>query len=106
MHNCIDSINVLDKLPCSDHLPISINLVCNRFDTIRPDKVNYQNINKSVNWSEATSADRTTYSRLTKENLKLINVSPDMLKCSSVNCTDIHHKEKYLNYITILSSVF
>ena len=33
-HGCIDSITVLDKLSCSDHLPVSISLMCNWSKTL------------------------------------------------------------------------
>ena len=66
MHSCIDSITVLDKLPCSDHLPVSISLVCNWSKNPLLGTLTREYSNKTCNWSKITSSDLKTYSRLTK----------------------------------------
>ena len=90
IHGCIDSKNVLDKLLCSDHLPVSsTNLVCNRCDIFRLNKLNYQCSNAAYNCSKAAFSDIRTNLRLTTDKLKLINIPQHMLS--------------YINFLKYLS---
>ena len=93
MHSCIDSITVLDKLPCSDHLPVSISLVCNWSNNPLLGKLTREYSNKTCNWSKITSSDLKTYSRLTKYCLKHINIPQHMLSCNTLSCTSTCHKD-------------
>ena len=52
MHSCIDSIAVLDKLPCSDHLPVSISFMCNWSKNPLLSTLTREYSNKTCNWSK------------------------------------------------------
>ena len=85
-------INVLDKLPSSDHLTVSVKIdvqVQNvpSFSTICPSpraKVIY-------NW---TKADVNNYCMQTYDNFTKIACIPSAMKCTNINCKSLEHRHE------------
>ena len=87
----ISSINILNKLPGSDHLPlqmtldIDFNSVVDFIDNLCPrDKV-------SFNWSKCTVNELSQYCCLTYDLFTDIHVTPG-IKCNNPNCEISSHK--------------
>ena len=87
----ISSINILDKLPGSDHLPlqmtldIDFNSIVDFIDKLcSRDKV-------SFNWSKCTLNELSQYCCLTYDLFTDIHVTPG-IKCNNPNCEISSHK--------------
>ena len=87
----ISSINILDKLPGSDHLPlqmtldIDFNSVVDFIDNLCPrNKV-------SFNWSKCTINELSQYCCLTYDLFTDIHVTPG-IECNNPNCEISSHK--------------
>ena len=82
----LSSVKILDKLPCSDHLPLSAELSINSPCSVISD-IKYPPRSKATfNWSKATEHDTLQYRNSTFNNLKTITMLP-VTKCTDSNCT-------------------
>ena len=91
MNLLINSLHVLDKLPCSDHLPMVVIFDID-INVSLPTQVPTDDVITSFNWSKATVDDISSYSRTADIELRSINV-PGGLMCSDMHCHDVHHLE-------------
>ena len=87
-------INVLDKLPSSDHLPLSVIIDVQvqsvpSVSTICPSpraKVIY-------NWTKADTTDVNNYCMQTYNNFTKICIPP-AIKCTNINCKSLEHRHE------------
>ena len=91
MNLLINSLHVLDKLPCSDHLPMVVIFDID-INVSLPTQVSTDDVITSFNWSKATVDDISSYSRTADIELRSINV-PGGLMCRDMHCHDVHHLE-------------
>ena len=91
MNLLIDNLHVLDKLPCSDHLPMIVISDIDIYVSL-PTQVPTDDVVTSFNWSKANVDDISSYSRTVDVELRLINV-PGGLMCRDMHCHDVHHLE-------------
>ena len=91
MNLLIDKLHVLDKLPCSDHLPMVVIFDID-INVSLPTQVSTDDVMTSFNWSKATVDDISSYSRTADVELRSINV-PGGLTCRDMHCYDVHHLE-------------
>ena len=91
MNVLINSLHVLDKLPCSDHLPMVVIFDID-INVSLPTQVSTDDVITSFNWSKATVDDISSYSRTADIELRSINV-PGGLMCRDMHCHDVHHLE-------------
>ena len=91
MNLLINSLHVLDKLPCSDHLPMVVIFDID-INASLPTQVSTDDVITSFNWSKATVDDISSYSRTADVELRSINV-PGGLMCRDMHCHDVHHLE-------------
>ena len=92
MQNRLDSITIIDKLPRSDYLPLSI-----AFDVqlqFTPANLSYCSSPRdkvTYNWAKASINDVKDYCKQTYSNFA--NVVP-ALKCTDVKCKSIGHRHQ------------
>ena len=87
-------INVLDKLPSSDHLPLSVIIDVQvqsvpSVSTICPSpraKVIY-------NWTKADTTDVNNFCMQTYNNFTKICIPP-AIKCANINCKSLEHRHE------------
>ena len=88
MHARLHSVDILDMLPSSDHVPLSVAFNLNSTlafidsSTCPSNKDNF-------NWTKATDKDLLDYSYLTSIYCKNIYVV-DVVKCDDVNCKSLY----------------
>jgi exonuclease III len=96
MHNNISEIKITDKLPCSDHLPLSVvfshdgdidNDIANRDN----DNIHHSH-NQTCNWHKATPEDIIRYEHTTKTFLCNIRIPLEALSCTDSRCDSIKHR--------------
>ena len=89
--NMVD-MQILDKTPSSDHLPVcaNFNLDCIKCDSDSCDDAkNNSNIPvANFQWTKPTDVDK--YNSSTHINLKTINI-PDAIFCKAIDCKLDHH---------------
>ena len=87
----LQSLRILDKLPSSDHLPISVSLDF----TISPIIPNTYACHRTkiTNWSKAKDQDLAMYYSMTYHTLRDIAIML-ALKCHDVNCKSAEHREQ------------
>ena len=95
LHQRITSLHILDKSPCSDHLPIHavFNLdVIGTIDSCEGSESNNCSTVPAINyqWSKATDVDIDNYFRGTHMILKSI-VIPIVIYCTDVDCKHAGH---------------
>ena len=95
LHQRITSLHILDKSPCSDHLPI--HAVCNldaigTIDSCEGSESKNCSTVPAINyqWSKATDVDIDNYYRGTHMTLKSI-VIPSAIYCTDVDCKHANH---------------
>ena len=99
----LHSVDILDMLPSSDHVPLSVVFNFNSTlafidsSTCPSNKVNF-------NWTKATDKDLLDYSYLTSIYCKNIHVV-DVVKCDDVNCKSHEHVEQIDQLYSQLCSV-
>ena len=99
----LHSVDILDMLPSSDHVPLSVvfnfNSTLAFIDSSKcpSNKVNF-------NWTKATDKDLLDYSYLTSIYCKNIHVV-DVVKCDDVNCKSHEHVEQIDQLYSQLCSV-
>ena len=74
MNLLVRNINVIDKLPSSDHLPMFV-LFDIDINMSVPTQVSADNVVTSFNWSKATGDDISAYSRIADAELRSINMT-------------------------------
>ena len=90
----LSSVKILDKLPCSDHLPLSAELSINSPCSVISDiKYPSPRSKATFSWSKVTEHDTLQYRNSTFNNLKIIIMLP-VTKCTDPNCTLIDHRQQ------------
>ena len=81
----ISNVHITDNVICSDHFPLSFDIVCNidpTFDCeFRKKKVNLPN------WCTSSELDKSTCHICTNEELSKICIPTNALLCQQFNCT-------------------
>ena len=114
------SIDILDRLPCSDHLPLCVLLDFN----CDPNNVTTQIVEKQAsvtfNWAKATTVEIEKYRTLTSELLKYIELLPAIIErvtivtiphpssitCDDCNCTSAEQKFQIDQFYMQICTVF
>ena len=91
MNLLIDNLHVLDKLPCSDHLPMVVIFDID-INVSLPTQVSADDVITSFSCSKATVDDISSYSHTVDVELRSINV-PAGLMYHDIPCHDVHHLE-------------
>ena len=112
LHCNIVDMKILDKSPCSDHLPIyaklklDIGLSVLASSSVPASDVTFPTIN--YQWAKATDVDVENYRHGTQSKLSHITI-PEVVYCTDVRCNDEqhrHHIDMYYDSICkVLTSV-
>ena len=90
----LDSVKILDTLPSSDHLPISIAFNVHLQCFVSASSVYSSSRDKVIfNWAKANIDDINEYCVNTYNNFATIDIVP-AIKCTNVNCTSIEHRHQ------------
>lgn len=95
-HALISDIHILDKLPCSDHLPIA---ACFQIEDATPTQghpaaqLSRTPAHPVSNWSKATQSEIDNYTQCTRLHLNNLKL-PLAVFCNDVNCKCSEHKEQ------------
>ena len=105
-------MKILDKSPCSDHLPIyaklklDIGLSVNASSSVPASDVTFPTIN--YQWAKATDVDVKNYRHGTQSSLSHITI-PEVVYCNDVRCNNEqhrHHIDMYYDSVCkVLTSV-
>ena len=90
MHSAIGGINVVDKLPSSDHLPLVVTFSMKVVDSARVTSAHVNRGNaacQTTNWSNATANCKHAYAAESYRILGNVCI-PDALLCKHVNCSN------------------
>ena len=87
----IVSIDILDRLPSSDHPPLYVMLEFNCEHMTAAKLVYSKQAKLTCNWSKADSIELDQYKTLTKELLKKIDLLP-AITCNECNCASVEHQ--------------
>ena len=92
--NRLDYINIIDKLPSSDHLPLSITFdVQLQFTPANLSSCSSPRAKVIYNWVKAIMNHVNDYCLQTYNNFAKINIVPD-LKCTNGKCKSIDHRNQ------------
>ena len=87
-------IDILDRLPCSDHLPLCVLLDFNCDPITVTTQIVEKQASVTFNWAKATTVEIEQYRTLTSELLKDIELLP-AITCDYCNCTSAEHMSNY-----------
>ena len=89
--NIISDIVVNYNFVSSDHLPLQISILLDKFVTTKEDLCDNVNIRKrsKINWEEINTGEKIEYKKASEHYLKLIKIDNDIL-CDK-NCTEHFH---------------
>ena len=91
MNLLVQNLHVLNKLLCSDYLPVVVTFDI-VIDMSNPTDRSAGDVVTSFNWSKATDHDILSYTCLTDVELRSLKV-PNGLLCRDMHCKDTHHIE-------------
>ena len=100
-------INILDRIPCTDHLPLSVSFDFNCDPIVTSSQIietHEKQTNVTFSWAKATTIDIERYRTLTFELLKKINLLP-AITCDDCNCKSAEHKLQIDQFYIQLCSV-
>ena len=93
-HNKICSIDVIENLTFTDHMPLSVcyNSSCeNVFNVYVSSRKSDEGLNRITDWDNASDNDLQYYSNLTDEKLSNLCWSYNVLYCTDIKCTNSNH---------------
>jgi len=93
-HNEITLMQILDKLPSSDHLPLAA--VFQHDDTIHVDTDDTDvddQADNTCNWHKATTDDCARYEHITRTHLNGVHIPTSALTCTDSTCSDVSHRQ-------------
>ena len=96
----ISNVHITDNVICSDHFPLSIDIVCS-IDPIFDCEFQKKNVNPP-NWRTSSELDNSAYHICTNEELSKICIPTIALRCKQSNCT-LHCKNIDVFYNDIIS---
>ena len=87
-------INILDKLPSSDHLPLSV-IIDVRVQSVPSVSTICSSPRAKViyNWTKADTTDVNNYCMKTYDNFSKICIPP-AIKCTNINCKSLEHRHE------------
>ena len=87
-------INILDKLPSSDHLPLSV-IIDVRVQAVPSVSTICSSPRSKViyNWTKADTTDVNNYCMKTYDNFSKICIPP-AIKCTNINCKSLEHRHE------------
>ena len=87
-------IDILDKLPSSDHLPLSVIIDVQVHSDLSVSSVYSSPRDQLVyNWAKTDITDVNNYCMQTYRNFSKISI-PSAIKCTKVNCKSIEHRHE------------
>ena len=89
-HTVIKDMDVLYSTCCSDHIPITVDIVIASIPVL---EVASDDINLSVNWSKLSATDKDTYARDIDVHLNAVKVPVDAICCKDTECSNEQHFE-------------
>ena len=87
-------MNIFDRLPCSDHLPLCVSFDFNCDPIVTSTQITEtqeKQTHVTFSWATATALDIERYRTLTFELLSNINLLP-AIKCDDCNCKSAEHQ--------------
>ena len=90
MHGVISEMNILDKLPSSDHMPITAVFSCHAVTEARP-VTHHDGQAKTCKWYKAVPHDIARYTQATQRLLDGIHIPHAALSCTDVSCSHSEH---------------
>ena len=91
MYSAITGMKVIDRLPSSDHLPISATMYHSSMESIINDNGHLPKSAKTSNWSKSSPSDRAAYTSSTRSLLGDIQFPRNVMTCTDSTCTDSSH---------------
>ena len=82
-------IKIQDKLPSSDHLPLS---ACIDIPLVPPSSCSRESLKITFNWAKASDVDLCSYALHTFQYFKSIPINC-AIKCDDVNCSSHEHRQ-------------
>ena len=109
MFNDISDIRIIDKLPSSDHLPLSVTFRLK--DDIKAGiscaTATPALTKKTSNWSRSSDSDKALYTNKSRCLLDNIKLPAGVMSCTDNRCTDITHRyELDILYTDICSALY
>ena len=93
MHSKVSSVHVIDKMPCSDHLPIVAAFdICNNLYKVQSRKVDKDPDVVRFNWYKADTNCIKEYGNVSQQLLNKVSFPKEAMNCSNTHCTDAAHR--------------
>ena len=92
MHK-VSSVHVIDKMPCSDHLPIAATVdICNKLPKAQSRKVGTYSDVVRFKWYKADANCMKEYGNVSQQLLNKVSIPKEAMHCFNTHCMEAAHR--------------